>query len=112
VKLRKGVKRQIEADHPRLPDGRFENPHAPGSPIEGPWDYGHRPEFKYKEWAEVAQEKGVTWKEFTEIMNDPRKYRIEARGLNRSGRYDRPALARRRAGEYLSEFIQRHDTGR
>jgi hypothetical protein len=107
-KLRKEVKRQIEANHPRLPDGRFEDPHNPGMPIEGPRDYGHRTEFKYKERADVAQEKGVTWEDFTEIMNDQTKYRIEPRGPNRSGAHHDPVLARATAEEVLGEFVRTH----
>jgi HNH/ENDO VII superfamily nuclease with conserved GHE residues len=91
VTLRVGTKAEIREAAPRTASGDFIDPNT-GQIIskDGPFDYGHKPGFEWWRTQQRARQEGWSRRELIEYENDPSHYQIEARGLNRSRRYQAP----------------------
>jgi len=91
VTLRAGTKAEIRAVAPKTASGDFIDPNT-GQIIAktGPFDYGHKPGFEWWRTQQRARREGWSRRELIEYENNPSHYQIEARGPNRSRRYQAP----------------------
>jgi len=89
VKLRKGVRTQIEANQPRNAAGEMIDPNT-GEPLKpGEIDVGHKPGQEWRRRKLTHEERGSTRKEVLDTENDPSLYQLEDRSSNRSHRYEK-----------------------
>ena len=92
VKLRISTKRAILEHAPnRLPNGDYYDPNSGEIiPKDGPFDFGHKPGFRWRETQARARAEGWTRKQLIEYENDPSHYQVEESGSNRSHFYEEP----------------------
>lgn len=93
VKLRKQTKEDIQQQmHDQgltTPDGDYIDPNTQKVvPKDGPFDYGHRPDYTWWETQERAREEGWTRQQIIEYENDPTHYQIEDPSSNRSNLFN------------------------
>ena len=89
--IRKWVREAVEAKAPRDKFGRFLDPNT-NRPINGKYDLGHTRGNEFWRWKAEAEAKGITQKEFNDMMNDPRLYQIEDMHSNRSRIHEKKDL--------------------
>jgi hypothetical protein len=87
--IRKRVRKDVEAEAPRTPDGRLIDPNTM-QPIEGKPDLGHKPGHEFWREKTQAEAEGVLQSEFNDRMNDPELYQLEDPSSNRSHRFEKP----------------------
>lgn len=93
VKLRKGtkdeIKHQMAEDGLTTPSGDFIDPNTRQIiPKDGPFDYGHRPDYTWWKTQQMARDEGWTRQQIIEYENDPTHYRIEDPSSNRSNQFN------------------------
>lgn len=66
----------VEAVAKKLPDGRFLDANT-GKVINGKYDLGHKYGSEFHRMRDEAMKKGLTQKQFNDLMNDPKLYQIE-----------------------------------
>ena len=86
--IRKRVREVVESKTPRDEIGRFLDANT-RAPISGKYDLGHVWGKEYWRLKADAEAKGLTQKEFNELMNNPDLYQIEDPHINRSRRYEK-----------------------
>ena len=86
--IRKWVRDAVEARAPRDELGRFIDINE-GTPISGKYDLGHVRGKEFWRLKADAEAKGLTQKEFNDLMNDPKLYQIEDPSINRSRKYEK-----------------------
>ncbi len=86
--IRKSTREAIEKAALKNSDGLFIDPNT-RLPITGKYDIGHKFGKEYRTLKKEAQNKGLTQKEFNEMMNNPDLYQIEDLHSNRSHRYEK-----------------------
>ena len=95
--IRKPTREAIEANA-KTKNGRFLDANT-GLPIpgdkrrqygaaEGKYDLGHKPGHEHWRMKAEAEAKGMTQKEFNDLMNDPNRYHIEDPVENQSHRHE------------------------
>ncbi|OZS77779.1 hypothetical protein CF394_09600 [Tetzosporium hominis] len=86
--IRKAVRQEVERRALKTPSGQFIDPNT-RKPIEGKYDLGHK--YGHEFWREKrkAQEKGLTQKQFNDLMNNPDLYQIEDPRSNRSHKFEK-----------------------
>ena len=77
----------MEAKARRDEFGRFIDPNT-NNPIEGKYDLGHKYGEEFRKHKADAEARGLTQKEFNDLMNNPDLYQIEDPHINRSGKYE------------------------
>lgn len=86
--IRKSTRKTLENAAERNAEGLFLDANT-STPIEGPYDLGHRYGFEYRTLKKKAEAKGLTQKEFNDLLNDPSLYQIENPHTNRSHKYEK-----------------------
>lgn len=84
----KWVREAVEARAPRDEFGRFKDTNE-GTPINGKYDLGHVWGKEFWRLKADAEAKGLTQKEFNDLMNDPSLYQIEDPHFNRSRKHEK-----------------------
>ncbi len=87
--IRNWVREQVDRIAPRTRDGRPIDPNT-RRPIDVKPDIGHKPGNEFWRERRLAEQEGLTQKEFNNRMNDPSKYQLENPADNRSHRYEMP----------------------
>lgn len=87
--IRKATRLKAEANARRTPDGRFRDVNT-GEPIDGKYHLGHRYDYEFWRMRNRAMAKGLTQKEFNDLMNNPDFYQIEDPISNMGHKFEKP----------------------
>ncbi|MFN8872077.1 MAG: GH-E family nuclease [Phycisphaerae bacterium] len=88
--LRKATRQEIERRAVKDADGRYLDPNT-GLPIQGKPDIGHIWGFEHRRLVKIAQQKGMTQKQFNDWVNShPEWFQFECPRSNRSHKYEKP----------------------
>jgi hypothetical protein len=89
VTLRESTKQAIRNAAPRDAEGNFIDPNTGQSiPADGPFHYGHVPEFKFTDNVAFARAQGWSREQFIEFENIASHYQIEDPYNNMSHKYE------------------------
>jgi hypothetical protein len=105
--LRKDTKRDIYDAAERDPESGVPLDPNTFEPIHGTPDIGHKPGFEERTTNEMVTQHGLSRREKLEWSNDPSHYQLEARGPNRTHRYENPRSASDMHEDY-KEWLQRN----
>ena len=89
--IRKSTRTAVEKTGLKGIDGKYLDANEL-TPIEGKYDLGHKYGKEYRSMKKDAQQKGLSQKQFNDMMNDPALYQIEDPHINRSHKYEKRDL--------------------
>jgi hypothetical protein len=91
VSLRESTKQAIRDNAPKTAEGDYIDPNTRQViPRDGPFDYGHRRGYEWRNTQIRAREEGWSRRQVIEWENEPSHYQIEDPSSNRGHEYEEP----------------------